>query len=140
MSFAFTYGLRKGPEALAAGDIRVAILSSNSNVLEQQNAEFVSGITLDEYDGANYVRKALASEAILLNLTNKTYAIDAANPVWTNLGAGTREGIGFLVLFFVTNDADSVPLFFIEATIVGDGTDLTWTIDPLGIARWISGA
>jgi hypothetical protein len=89
MSFAFTNfkrALLAKEISLSVDDIRVALLMTNSNVNSMEDAATVSAITLDEYDGANYVRKALASESVSADDTNNLGVFSASNVVWTALG------------------------------------------------------
>jgi hypothetical protein len=141
MSFAFTNAKR----ALLAGeldfdthDIRAALLMTNSNVNTKEDVLTVDAITLDEYDGANYVRKALASETVTADNTNNLGSFTASSVVWTALGAGTRSALGVLLFRFVTNDADSVPIAFIDTggfPIAGNGGDLTIQWSASGILQ-----
>lgn len=118
MSFVFTKALT----AIASGDvhfdtddIRVALVMTNTTADTEEDTQFMSGFgTLDEMDGANYVRKAL-TEAVNEDLTNDRAEFDAPDVTWTALGAGTRSVAGAIVLKHVTNDTDSIPLLYIDS-------------------------
>lgn len=112
---------------LNADDIRVLLAMTNTTI-DTENDGIVNlddFATLDEFDGANYVRKALANEAV-----NKDDAADRAefaadNVTWAALGAGTRDIAGALVFYHNTNDAASVPIAWIEFSATPDGNDFT---------------
>lgn len=115
-------------------DIRVALLMSNTTADTQNDAiDTVNDFTtLDEFDGANYVRKALANETVAKDDTNDRGNFSADNPTWTALGAGTRSVAGALVIRHITNDTDSVPLLWFEFVATPDGNDF--------VLKWNSGA
>lgn len=118
-------------------DIRIALLSTNTTAdTENDDIEFVGNITtLDEFDGANYVRKALANEIVNEDDTGDEAEFDADDVTWTALGAGTRSVAGILVYKHVTNDADSPVIAWLEFSAVKtpDGSDFTiqWNAEGL---------
>ena len=125
---------------VTGADIRLALLMTNTTADTEEDKEFVSGFTtLDEMDGANYVRKALASEAIETDTTNNRGEFSGTSPVtWTALGAGTRQVAGILLYKHVTNDADSIPVAWIDTggfPITANGGDLTVTINAEGLVQ-----
>lgn len=117
-------------------DIRVTILMTNTTADTEVDAiNFVNDFTtLDEYDGSGYVRKTLSSEATNVDDTNDRGEFDFEDTTWSSLGAGTRDGQGLLVLLHVTNDTDSIPLFFIDFTsnFTGNGGDVTFQVNSEG--------
>jgi hypothetical protein len=121
----------------ATDDIRVALLMTNTTAdTEDDGKEFVSGFTtLDEFDGANYVRKALANEAFAEDQANNRAEFDADDVTWTALGAGTRSVAGALVFKFVTNDADSPIIAWVEFSATPDGNDFTIQWNAEGIMQ-----
>lgn len=120
-------------------DIRIALLSTNTTAdTENDGVSFVSGITtLDEFDGANYVRKALTTEAVNLDDPNDRAEFDADDVTFTALGAGTRAIDGILLYKHVTNDADSIPIAWLEYTAdkTPDGSDFVVAWDAQGIVQ-----
>jgi hypothetical protein len=134
-------GLRKVLAAyLASGaDVRIALLSSNTTVdTENDGIAFVDEYTLlDEFDGANYVRKVLASEAVSKDDAGDRAEYDAADVTWTALGAGTRSIVGIAVIEHVTNDTDSTVIAWLEfaAPKTPDGSDFTVQWDAEGILQ-----
>lgn len=144
MSFVFTNAKR----ALLAGEldfdaqsIRVALLMTNHSLLTagQEDVATISAITtLDEFNGANYARKVLASPVVAAVNASDWATFDATDVLFTALGAGTRSAAGILLFRFVTTDADSVPIAWIDTggfPIAGNGGDLTIVWDALGILR-----
>lgn len=129
----------------ALTDVRVALLSSNTTADTEEDTQFISGFTtLDEYNGANYARKALASEAVNIDTTNDRGEFDAADLTaggtgWTALGAGTRNIVGILGYFHVTNDADSQPFWWDDSAAQlpfnGNGSDVGITWNAEGIVQ-----
>lgn len=99
-----------------ADDIRLALLMTNTTADTEQDTIFFMDdfTTLDECDGANYVRKALASEAVATDLTNDRAEFDADDVTWSALGNGTRAINGVLVFKHVTDDTDSIPIAWFE--------------------------
>lgn len=141
-SYVFTRALAKllsGDLDLNAHDIRFVLVMTNTTVDTEADTEFVSGFTtLDECDGANYVRKALANEAVAADTANDRGEFTADPVTWTALGNGTRQLEGILVIRHVTNDGDSVPIFFIDPTgwpMNPGGADLTVTPNAEGLLQ-----
>lgn len=120
-------------------DIRVALVMTSTTIDTENDAKaFVADFTtLDEMDGANYVRKALASEAVNKDDANDRAEFDAADVTWTALGAGTRAMQGILVYKHVTTDADSIPIAYVEfsANINADGSNFTVQWNAEGILQ-----
>lgn len=123
----------------ATGDFRVILVMTNTTADTDQDVEFVGDIgTLDEYDGANYVRKALANEAVTDDAPNNRGEFDADNVVWTALGAGTRQAAGMILYRHVTNDADSPIIGWIDTggfPFSGNGGDVTVAWNAEGILQ-----
>lgn len=130
-------GVFAGEIDLNADDIRIALLSTNTTADTENDAiTTVDGITtLDEFDGANYVRKALANEAVNKDDTNDRAEFDADDVTWTSLGAGTRSVAGILVYKHVTNDTDSIPIAWVEVSGTPDGNDFTVQWNAEGILQ-----
>ena len=120
MSFAytrFTQDLGRGLVNLqeAGADIRVILVMSNTTADTERDVATISAFaTLDEYDGANYVRKALALQTFDEDQPNDRSEFDASDIQWAALGVGTRQAVGMIVFRFVTNDTDSVPICYID--------------------------
>src|SRR5687768_7611369 len=141
-SFVYTKAkgnLLSGDIDLNAHDIRVALVMTNTTADTEADTTFMNLFTtLDEFDGANYARKTLANEAVNIDNANDRGEFDADDITWTALGAGTRAAQAMIVFKFVTNDADSVPIAFIDSggfPITANGGDLTISWNAEGILQ-----
>lgn len=144
MSFAFTRAKRN----LMKGDIdfdvdvfKIILLMTNNSLgtSGQEDAATVSAITtLDEHDGANAARKTVTSQAVAEN-TGSNRAEFTFDPVtWTALGNGTRQIAGYLLIKFVTNDADSIPIAYIDSggfPVSPGGLNFTITPNANGVLQ-----
>ena len=123
----------------AGHDMRVLLVRVGSTAATQEDATTISGFTtLNEFDGAAYVRKALASQVVNEDTVNNRGEFDAPDVVWTALGAGSSNCIGAVIFRFVTNDADSVPIAYIDAggfPFNGNGGDVTLAFNVEGILQ-----
>jgi hypothetical protein len=122
---------------LNADDIRVALLMSNTTADTENDTMVYVGdfTTLDECDGANYVRKALANEAVNKDDANDRAEFDADDVTWSALGVGTRQTVGALLYEHVTNDADSPIIAYVEfsGAVTHDGSNFTieWSAEGI---------
>lgn len=112
-------GLWNGNIILSTHDIRTIVVMSNTTADTDTTATFVADFgTLDEYDGTNYSRQALASEAVNQDTPNSRAEFDANDAAYGTVGLplspGTRSVVGLVIFRFVTNDADSRVIFFID--------------------------
>lgn len=123
----------------APNDFRILLLMSNTTADTEEDVSFVDEITtLDECDGANYARKSLASDAVSKDTTNNRGEYDAADISWTALGAGTRSNVAMQLIKHVTNDADSIPIGYIDTggfPFAGNGGDVSVTWNAEGILQ-----
>lgn len=109
-------------------DIRVILVMTNTTADTEQDAATISAFTtLDEHDGTNYVRKALANQIVNEDTANNRGEGDADNVTWTALGAGTRAIAGAVVYRHVTNDTDSVPVAWIDTPAPPNSNGGDWT-------------
>src|SRR5258706_10484406 len=79
---------------LSSDDIRVGLAMTNTTINgagQEDVTSFTGFTTLDEYDGANYVNKALATKTVTDDTTNNRGVFDADDVTSTALGAGTRQ-------------------------------------------------
>lgn len=115
-------------------DIRVLLVTSSYVV--NPDHDFVDDIT-NELSGGNYVRKALASESVTLDNTNDRAYFDAADVVWTALGAAAGNPVAAVVYRFVSTDADSPLLAYVELTTppAPNGGDYTIAWNAGGLLR-----
>lgn len=115
-------------------DVRAILVMTNTTVDTEisSSIEFIDDFTtLDEFDGASYVRKALADEAVTADDTNNLAEFSAGDLLWTTLGAGTRNIQGVLLYDHITDDTDSEPIVYLEFTspVTADGTNfqIAWS-------------
>lgn len=110
--------MMSGDLDLNTHDIRVALLMTNTTADTENDADFIADFTtLDECDATGYARVALASEAVNLDDTNNRAEFDATDASFTGLsGNATRAIQGALIFRHVTNNADSVPICFVDFT------------------------
>lgn len=98
-------------------DIRAALLMTNTTADTEVDAmNFIASYTtLDECDATGYARVALTGEAVNTDDANNRSEFDANDASFTGLGGdATRAVQGVLIFKFVTNDADSIPIAFID--------------------------
>lgn len=124
---------------LALTDVRLKLLMTNTTADTEQDAENPADITTQDIcDGANYVEKAVAGEAVSEDDPNNRGEF-TFNPVtWSALGNGTRQIQGILMYEFVTNDTDSLNIAWIEPAgwpINPGGADLTITPNAEGVLQ-----
>lgn len=139
-SFVYTPSLSRmgrGTFDWVGQDIRVVLVMSNTTADTDQDLENPGDIgTLDEMDGANYVRKAAANEADSQDDPNNRLELSFDPITWSALGNGTRAVVGALVIQHVTNDADSLNIAYIDlGTINPGGADFTLTCNAQGLIQ-----
>jgi hypothetical protein len=131
---------------LNADDIRIlAVKAAGSTTTDtEDDAEFIGSFTtLGEIVATNYVRKAVTGEAVADDAANNRAEFTFSAVTWTALGGAVNDTIGaFIVYKHVTNDADSIPILYIDtATGVGlpyttNGADLTFTPNAEGVLHY----
>ena len=129
--------MMSGDMDLNADDMRLFLLMTNTTFDTDVDTDNTSGFTLDEMDGANYARVALANETVTTDDTNDRAEFDADDVVFTSLGNGTRQVQGAGIHEFITNDAGSFPLCWVEfsGTINPGGSNLTIQWNAEGIVQ-----
>jgi len=98
-------------------DMRVLLVMTNTTCdTEDDVVTFAGFTTIDEMDGANYVADgmALANEAVNEDLPNNRAEFDADDLTWSALGVGTRNVAAAVLYKFITNQAASHPVAFID--------------------------
>lgn len=121
-------------------DMRILLVMSNTDADTLNTAATISAFaSLDEMNGAGYARQALASEAVNQDTPNARAEFDAADVVFTGLGNGTRPVTGAVIFRFITNDADSIPVFYIDLSPNFDPGGGTFTVqwNAEGIAQHV---
>lgn len=126
----------------AGDDIRIILVMTNTTADTEEDSEFVGSITtLDEYDGANYARQALANEAVNQDAANDRAEFDADDDEFSGgsgLGVGTRQAQAMLVYKHVTNDGDSPVIAYIDTggfPFDGNGGNVNVTWNAEGILQ-----
>lgn len=129
--------LMSGDMDLNADDMRLILCMTNTTADTDVDADNTGSYTLDEMDGTNYARQALANEAVNVDDTNDRAEFDADDVSIASLGNGTRQMQGALIHEFITNDAASFPLCFIEfsSTINPGGSTFTIAFNAEGIVQ-----
>lgn len=126
--------LLQGELDLSSDDIRAALVMSNTSCDTEDDVNFVSGFaTLDECDDTTYTRLSLSNESVSENAANNRAELDADNITFANTGDASRDVAGVLIYKHVTNDADSVPIVFIEEVVSLDGNNVVieWNADGI---------
>ncbi len=122
---------------LNGDDMRLILCMTNTTADTDIDADNTSGYTLDEMDGTNYARQALANEAVNIDDANDRAEFDADDVSIATLGNGTRQIQGLLIHEHITNDAGSFPFCWIDfsATINPGGSTLNIVFNAEGIAQ-----
>ena len=121
MSLTYTEAKR----ALASGeidlhtggdDIRAIAVMTNTTADTEEDVTTVSGFTtFDECDDTTYARITMANEVVASDNANDRAEFDADDLSFTFTGDATRQIAAILIIKHVTNDTDSVPLFYIDS-------------------------
>lgn len=123
----------------AGDDLRVLLVMTNTTAdTEQDMANIADITTLDEMDGANYVRKALANQTVTEVDASDLAKLTCDNITWSTLGVGTRQVAGMVLYKHVTNDADAVLIAYIDSggfPFTANGGDVTVTINADGLLQ-----
>lgn len=122
---------------LNAEDMRLFLLMTNTTFDTDIDTDNTGSYTLDEMDGTNYARQNLANEAVNTDDTNDRAEFDADDVSIASLGNGTRQMQGAGIHEFITNDAGSFPLCWVEfsATINPGGSTFSITWNAEGIVQ-----
>lgn len=129
----------------ASDDIRVALAmndATNDCMTETDedtlDAFFsAAGFTTVEFDGANYARQTLASKVVDTEHSNDLVRLECDDPSIASLGAGTYNVNGALFYLHVTDDSDSIPLFYrkFSPEQTPDGSTFDITLGTNNLAR-----
>ena len=128
----------------AGDDMRILLVKEKASTTTdtEDDTEFISGFsTLGELVATNYARAALANQAVNEDLPNDRAEFDADDVTFSSLGGAANDTIGAIVLFkFVTNDADSPPVAYIDDggsdfSLTTNGSNVVVTWDAEGILQ-----
>lgn len=112
----------------------VLVMSNSTASAEYVGATNIGDLTtIDRMDGSGY------ADLTLLNRVRVAPYLKSADMVWTNLGSGTRQIAGIVIIKFVTNDADSPIVAWIPSSNWGSnfdpgGTTIRFTVNALALA------
>jgi hypothetical protein len=128
-SFVYTPAKSKllsGDLDLNTHDIRVMLLKTSGNTTADtdQDAAVLSDITtLGEISATNYVRKALANEAVNTDNANNRGEFDADDVTWTALGGASNDTIGAILVYRHVDGtaANDIPIAYIDGAIFPGG-------------------
>lgn len=126
-----------GDTDLNSDDMRLILAMTNTTADTDIDLDNTSGYTLDEMDGTNYARQALANEAVNTDDSNDRAEFDADDVSIASLGNGTRQMQGALIHEHITNDAGSFPFVWVEfaATVNPGGSTFSIAWNAEGIAQ-----
>ena len=132
--------LLDGTSNWLTSDYRARLLMTNTTADTENNKATLSAYTtIDTFDGAGATNNfALTTEAVNVDSGNNRVELDAADCAFGALGNGTRDIQGVLIFDFNTNDADSVPAFFIQfaSNVSPGGATLTIQWNAEGIVQF----
>lgn len=122
---------------VSVGFYKALIVMTNSSIgaAGQEDVITVDGFTtLDEMNGANYVRKDLAGIAVVQDDLNDRAELTFTPITWTLLGAGTRNMKGVLIYEDpddTDDDSQNIPRWFLTGGFpqAGPGADFVWGTD-----------
>lgn len=135
--------LLRGGLDFTTADMRVMLVMTNTTADTEDDANTVGGFTtLDEYDGSGYTTGAggvaLTGETVIEDAGNNRAYFDANDLTYTALGAGTRQCQAALLIKFITNQASSLPVGFIDTggfPFAGNGSNVTLQWNAAGILQ-----
>ena len=118
-------------------DIRLMLCDNTTSVDTEKDVTLINGFTtLGELSGTGYARKVLASKAANKDDTNDRTELDAGDVLFTGINAGTAANA--LIFKHVTDDTDSIPLFYIDQAdfpIVTNGGNVTLVVNVEGMGQ-----
>lgn len=135
-TFVFTRATSRGIDALVTADIRALLCMTANNVSANPDAEFLSGLVLDEYDGLGYARVQLTGLTKVVNLAEKRTELHADNPIFPLLAPATFPAGGILFYEHVGADSANRPLAWIDKGGFpknGTGQDFEFLLGAAGV-------
>lgn len=118
---------------------RLALVMTNTTADTEDDVNNMGAFTtLDDYDGSGYARADLDNEVVNEDAANNRAEFDADDEVFSTIGAGTRSIEGAILYKFVTNDAGSMPVAFIDdfTNFNGNGGNITFQWNAEGIVQF----
>lgn len=131
--------LGTGALNLSTADLRVALVMTNTTVDTEKTANTFAGFTTkDECDGSGYARADLASVTGVRDDGNLIWYVDAADALFTALGAGTRSNQAALLHVHNATPGNEIPVAYIDQggfPFNGTGANNTIQWAALGILQ-----
>lgn len=137
-------GLMNGTIDLDADDIRILLLEAatdeNPDDADVQAVLARAGTT--ELSSTGYARQALTTEAVNLDNANDRAEFDADNVTFTSVSqVSSEQVVAYIIYKFVTNDAGSTPILFVDTAtglpLTPNGSNITITWDAEGILQLV---
>lgn len=119
--------------------LRLALVMTNTTADTEDDVNNMGAFsTLDDYDGSGYSRATIDSQVVNEDAANNRAEFDAADEVFSTIGAGTRSIEGAILYKFVTNDAGSTPIAWIDdfTNFNGNGGNITFQWNAEGILQF----
>lgn len=126
---------------LNTDDIRAILVMTGSTVDTENDgvATLANFTAVDEFDGAGYVSgdQNLANKTVTKDDVNDLAKFDADDRAYGNLGAGTRQILGVLIIKWNVTLLGSIPICFLEYATAktADGSAFTAQFNANGIMR-----
>jgi hypothetical protein len=124
---------------LSSDDIRVMLVMTGTTCDTEDDADnFAAFTTIDEYDGGSYARVALTSEAVNEDAPNNRAEFDAADAVFSAIGAGTSNCQAAVIFKEGATDSLRIPIAYIDQggfPFNGTGSDVTIQWNAEGILQ-----
>lgn len=129
--------MMSGDMDLNSDDLRLFLCMTSTTFDTDVDTDNTGSYTLDEMDGSGYVRQNLANEAVNVDDGNDRAEFSADPVVFAAMSNGARQIQGAGIHEFITNDAGSFPLCWVEftSTINPGGSVLTITWNAEGIVQ-----
>jgi hypothetical protein len=121
------------PQGVA--DLRaIAVDTPPASAGAAADLDFASAITADELVGTGYSRFIFAGETALENDTTDLAAVDVTDPAPQTLGADNGTIAGWYIVRWVTSDADSPIIVFLDtADLVTNGGNVQFAAAAAGL-------
>lgn len=122
-----------GADGLTSG----GTITFSSDTIKVRLVTSTSTVNKDDTNMSTWIAigtdQTLGSKTKTKDTTNDRIVFDAADATWTAVAGGSTIG-GLGVFKFVTNDAGSTPITFIDVTDTPtNGSDIVWTISADGM-------
>lgn len=136
----FKNRLLKGDVDFDTNDIRAMLVMTNTTADTLQDANTLSDVSLDEYDGSGYSRATLTGETVTQDNTNDRAEFSASNfSFGTTVAAGTRQAQAMVLYQHVDGTAANDKLIAYYDTggfpFAGNGGSISVTVNAEGLLQ-----